>query len=58
MRMRWPTGGTLPNILRATSLPMKATRRCRRTSSASGNRPAATHWLRITAYSGATPRIR
>ena len=56
MRIRCPTGGVFPNIFRATSLPMKATRRCRRRSSASGNRPAATHWLRITAYSGETPR--
>ena len=52
MRTVSPTGCWLPNSLRATSLPMKTTRRCSRTSSASMNRPAAAGCVRMTPYVG------
>ena len=51
-----PTAGLLPKSLRATSEPTKATRRRFSVSSALMKRPTSAVSLRMTPYSGDTPR--
>jgi len=49
-------GGMLENSFRATSVPRNTTRRRFSTSSALMKRPAPGTSVRITPYSGVTPR--